>query len=41
MPEASCPKCGATEFLMYNSYLCSDCYYQILDEMRREEEATR
>lgn len=32
-----CPKCGAPQArLMYNSTLCFDCYYKILDTMRYE-----
>ncbi len=32
-----CPKCGAPQArLMYNSTLCFDCYYEILDTMRYE-----
>ena len=41
-PRPTCPRCGApAERLMYNSVLCSDCYYKALMALDEKAKAER
>jgi hypothetical protein len=36
-----CPHCGGEGNLMYNSFLCADCYYILLGKIIAEKAATK